>query len=97
MFCYRVGEMTGPHPGTYYEQMVILQSWGFRVNRPHIRICDTTGEVLEECRSIHEKRGDFPFELEGARVTINRLDFQAKLGSQGGAPRWVFICRFGAE
>jgi DNA ligase (NAD+) len=96
MFCYRVGEMTGPHPGTYYEQMVILQSWGFRVNRPHIRICDTTGEVLEACRSIHEKRGDFPFEIEGARVTINRLDFQTKLGSHGGGSHWVFIYRFGA-
>ncbi len=97
MFCHGVGEITGPCPGTYYEQMVILQSWGFRVNRPHIRICDTAGEALEECRSIHEKRRDFPFEIEGVRVTINRLDFQEKLGSPGGSPQWVFIYRFDSE
>jgi DNA ligase (NAD+) len=97
MFCHGVGEMTGPRPQTSYEQMVILQSWGFRVNRPHIRICDTTGEVLEECRSIREKRRSFPFDIEGALVKINPLDLQAKLGSTGGSPEWAFIYRFPGE
>jgi DNA ligase (NAD+) len=97
MFCHAVGEVTGPHPRTSYEQMVILQSWGFRVNRPHIRICDTTGDVLEECRSIREKKRNFPFEVEGALVKINRLDLQASLGSPGGSPEWAFIYRFPAE
>ena len=97
LFCHGVGEVTGPRPRTSYEQMVILQSWGFRVNRPHIRICDTTADVLEECRSIQERRRDFPFEIEGALVKINRLDLQARLGSPGGSPGWSFIYRFAAE
>jgi DNA ligase (NAD+) len=97
MFCHGVGEMTGPRPQTSYEQMVILQSWGFRVNRPHLRICNTTAEVLEECRSVREKRRSFPFDIEGVLVKINSLVLQGKLESTGGSQEWALIYRFPAE
>jgi DNA ligase (NAD+) len=93
MFCFGVGEVRGPRPATSYEMMVVLQSWGFRVNRPHIRVCGTPDELLQGCRVIREKQKEFPFHTEGALIQVNRLDLRERLGSE---PGWAFLyrCRF---
>ena len=46
MFCYGAGRLKGPAFETHYELMVYLQMLGLRVNRPHLKICRDTGEVL---------------------------------------------------
>lgn len=94
MFCYGVGEVRGPRPATSYEMMVILQSWGFRVNRPHIRIWDTPDELLRECRVIREKQKALPFHTEGALIQLNRFDLQERHGSGGDVPAGAFVYRF---
>jgi DNA ligase (NAD+) len=86
MFCHAVGEVRAPRPATSYEMMVILQSWGFRVNRPHIRVCNTPDELLLGCRVIREKRKEFPFHTEGALIQVNRLDLRERYGSRGDLP-----------
>lgn len=84
MFCYGVGVVRPSFPATYYETMVILQSWGFRVNRPHIRICNTPDELIKGCREIRGK--DFPFRTEGALIQLNRPD----LGEREGLRDFVY-------
>lgn len=91
MFCRGVGEAGKALPATSYEMMVILQSWGFRVNRPHIRICDTPDDLLAGCRAVRERRGEWPFPAEGALVQVNRLDLRERLGKEG---EWAFVYRF---
>jgi DNA ligase (NAD+) len=93
MFCYGVGEVSSPCPETSYEMMAILQPWGFRVNRPHIRICDNRDKLLQECRVIREKLKEFPFDTEGTLIQLNRLDHQVRQGSGGGVPVWAFVYR----
>lgn len=94
MFCYDVGEVSAPRPATSYEMMVILQSWGFRVNRPHIRICSNPDELIEGCRMVREKQEEFPFSMEGALIQVDRLDLPARRGSQDPAPPPAFVYRF---
>jgi DNA ligase (NAD+) len=94
MFCYGVGEVRSPRPATSYEMMVILQSWGFRVNRPHIRVCDNPDELFQGCRVIREKQEEFPFQTEGALVQLNGLDHQERHKSSGGVQASAFVYRF---
>ena len=90
MFCRGMGEVQGTFPRTSYEMMVTLQSWGFRVNRPHIRICETPDELLAGCRAVWEKRGEWPFPIEGALIQLNSLDLRERMGKERG---WAFVYR----
>jgi DNA ligase (NAD+) len=94
MFCSGVGEVGASRPAASYEMRIVLQSWGFRVNRPHIRICDTVDDLLQECRAIREKQKDFPFPAEGALIQLNRFDLRERLGSGGNVQAWAFAYRF---
>lgn len=94
MFCSCVGEVKGFHPSTSYEMMVVLQSWGFRVNRPHIRICDTPDEMLQACYTIRGEKKEYPFEVEGALIKLNRLDLREPQGSEADVKAWAFVYRF---
>jgi len=96
MFCYGVGELSGLTFETYYALMLALQDWGLRVNRPHIRVCDTVEDVIEYCHRLEETRGQFAFEIDGAVIKVNRLDLQAGLGEKSRSPRWATAFKFKA-
>ena len=90
IFCHGVGVVQGTFPRTSYEMMVILQSWGFRVNRPQIRICETPEELLAGCRAVRGKCGEWPFPIRGALIQVNSLDLREQIGKEGG---WAFVYR----
>jgi len=94
MFCFGIGEMSGPKFNTQHELMVGLQQWGFRVNRPYIRVCSTISEVIDYRHHLEETRDQFPFEINGAVVKVNHLDLQVKLGLKSKSPRWAFALKF---
>ncbi len=94
MFCYGVGQINGAPFDTYHEMMISIQQWGFRVNRPHIRICSTPGEVIECCRHLEEIRSQFPYEIDGAVIKVNQLNLQARLGEKSRSPRWALAYKF---
>ena len=94
MFCFGIGEMSGPKFSTQQELMVTIQQWGLRVNRPYIRVCRTISEVIDYCHHLEETRDQFPFEINGAVVKVNQLDLQAKLGRKSSSPRWAFALKF---
>jgi len=86
--------MSGPKFSTQYELMVVLQQWGFRVNRPYIRVCSTISEVIDYFHHLEETRDQFPFEINGAVVKVNQLDLQAKLGQKSSSPKWALALKF---
>jgi DNA ligase (NAD+) len=94
MFCFGIGEMSGPPFSTQYELMGVLQQWGFRVNRPHIRVCSTISEITDYYHHLEEIRDQFPFEIDGVVIKVNSLVLQAKLGQTSNSPRWAIALRF---
>lgn len=96
MFCYGVGSPYGLFWETQYEMMLTLQRWGLRVNRPHLTLCKTLEQVLACCQQMEEGRGDFPYEIDGAVVKLNRLAFQHLIGEKSRSPRWAIAYKFAA-
>ncbi|MFC1533010.1 NAD-dependent DNA ligase LigA [Thermodesulfobacteriota bacterium] len=94
MFCYGIGQMSGPTFQTHYELMIYLQQLDLRVNRPHIRICRNTNEVIKYCRLMEETRNRFPFEIDGVVIKVNSLDLQHRLGQKTRSPRWALAYKF---
>ncbi|RJR36979.1 MAG: hypothetical protein C4576_23160 [Desulfobacteraceae bacterium] len=83
MFCYGAEKETewckGIGAESHIEVMRMLQDWGFRVNRPHIRLCAEVSEAIEAVRLLEEKREPSSFELSGALVQLNSLQQQSAL------------------
>jgi len=94
MFSYGIGEISTSLPATYFELMVCLQEWGLRVNRAHIRICQSIDETMQYCQYLEEKRSEFPYEIDGAVIKVNRMDLQARLGEKARSPRWAIAYKF---
>jgi DNA ligase (NAD+) len=94
IFCYGIGTLEGQTFKTYYDLMLALQQWGFRINRPLMRVCPTLDEVLSHCRYLEEHRWELPYETDGAVVKVNDLSIQARLGHKSRSPRWALAYKF---
>jgi len=94
MFCYGIGNAQTLPFKTHWDTMMALQHWGLRVNRPHIRVCNTLDDVVTNCRHIEETRDEFPYEIDGAVIKVNRLDLQSQLGEKSRSPRWAIAYKF---
>jgi DNA ligase (NAD+) len=94
MFCYGVGNAEKLPFETHWDVMMALQHWGLRVNRPHIHICDALDDVIKGCHRFEETRGQFPYEIDGAVIKVNRLELQSRLGMKSRSPRWAMAYKF---
>lgn len=59
---------------SHLELMLMLQDWGFRVNRPHIKRCAGISAVFEAIRLIEGQRERSLYEVDGAIVQLNPLE-----------------------
>ena len=73
-----------------------LRGWGFPI-ADQFRRCADLDSALTQYRTIEAGRADLPFDIDGVVYKIDRLDWQARLGSVGRAPRWALAHKFPAE
>ncbi len=96
IFCYAFGEMTGVYPETHVQFLRYLREWGFRVN-PHATLCRDIDEVIAAYERIRQMRDTIPYEIDGTVVKVNRMDYQAALGTVSRSPRWAVAFKFEAH
>jgi DNA ligase (NAD+) len=94
MFCYGIGQISIRPFQTQYALMIYLEKLGLRVNRPYIKICPNTDEAVAYCHYLEGIREQFPFEIDGAVIKVNRLDLQERLGQTARSPRWAIAHKF---
>jgi DNA ligase (NAD+) len=94
VFCSDIGEMAGPVCQTHDELMSLLQLWGIRVNRPHIRVFQNMEGVTAHCRGLVEDRAQFPYPVGGAVIKVNEMELRKHLGEESGRARWAIVFKF---
>ena len=72
------------------------RAWGFSVD-PRFTTCVDVEEALAAYRAIEAARADLPFDIDGVVYKLDRLDWQARLGIVGRAPRWAIAHKFPAQ
>jgi DNA ligase (NAD+) len=80
-------------------QFVIMEQiagWGFRVS-PDLVCCHSLEEMLQQYRSIAERRGGLPYDIDGVVYKVDSLALQERLGFVAKAPRWALARKFPAE
>lgn len=96
LFAYAMGYSSARVAETHGEWLQRLRSWGFSVNPLSEKI---EGEAAAEAfqARIGEQRAALPYDIDGVVYKLDRLDWQARLGFVGRAPRWAIAWKFPAE
>lgn len=84
-------------PGeTQSQGMAAIRAMGFPVSDLLIGPVGLDA-ALAQYRRIEALRADLPFDIDGVVYKVERLDWQARLGNVGRAPRWAIAHKFPAE
>ncbi|MGX7925832.1 NAD-dependent DNA ligase LigA [Tsuneonella sp. HG094] len=79
-----------------FAMMQQLADWGLPVS-PDLKLCRSVEELLQHYRSIGERRGGLPYDIDGVVYKVDDLGLQARLGFVAKAPRWALAHKFPAE
>lgn len=93
---YTCGEIRVWEIRTQESLIQSLKKLGLKVPS-FVRVCGGIEETLTAIRDLEDIRHDFPYELDGAVVKVNRVDFQNKLGFTAKSPRGAIAYKYEAE
>jgi len=97
MCVYSIGFLEGGElPKEHIIILKQLKSWGFLVNE-ETRTATNIDECIAYYQSIHSKRDDLSYDIDGVVLKVNSLKLQAKLGFISRAPRWAIAYKFPAQ
>ena len=91
---------------THDESIHLLESMGFKTplaktsdkqHLPATKTCKNIEEVIAFCQAWQDYRDEYPYELDGMVVKLNRIDLQNKCGYTNHHPRWAIAFKFKAR
>lgn len=80
---------------THSETLDWMKECGFKVI-PYA-VFNNIENCIEEVVRIGEKRGEYPFEIDGAVIKVNNLEQRRELGSTSKFPRWAAAYKYPPE
>lgn len=80
---------------SHKETLDYLKTKGYKVI-PHYT-CKTVAQVIECIETIGEGRENFPFDIDGAVVKVDKLSQRKLLGSTAKFPRWAAAYKYPPE
>ncbi len=95
-FAYSWGQMSRPIDGSQWAVLQRFRDWGFSTN-PLARLCASVEDVLALYGEVAAQRATLDYDIDGVVYKLNRLDWQARMGSSSRAPRWAIAHKFPAE
>ncbi|TQF80361.1 NAD-dependent DNA ligase LigA [Elioraea sp. Yellowstone] len=96
LIAYAMGAASEAPAQTHWEYLARLAEWGFRTN-PLSRLVASEAEAEAFQAEMAERRASLAYDIDGVVYKLDRLDWQARLGFVGRAPRWAVAWKFPAE
>ena len=93
---YGFGLLTGDEVSTHQQALQRLKKWGLPTHE-EIWTAQSVEAVIEAIQALGHRRHDFPFEMDGAVVKVDRYDLRERLGYTSKAPRWAMAYKYQAE
>jgi DNA ligase (NAD+) len=93
MWCYGIGATEGIAFTSHWDALQWLKEHGFRVN-DDVKRLTTEDEVVAQCQSWEQRRGQLDFEIDGVVVKVDDYELQRRLGVVGRDPRWAIAWKF---
>ncbi len=82
---------------THDQSIELLGRLGFKIPDEERKVCRGIKEVIDFCMHWQARREDFPYEIDGMVVKVNRRDLQERCGFTSHHPRWAIAFKFQAK
>lgn len=86
-----------PNLPTHWQTLDLLDQLGFKVPKSERKRCRDIGEVIAFCREWESRRDNYPYEIDGMVVKVDRRELQEKCGFTSHHPRWAIAFKFKAR
>ncbi|MEW6719571.1 MAG: NAD-dependent DNA ligase LigA [Thermodesulfobacteriota bacterium] len=97
LWVYGTGKAEGISIASHWEELDLLERWGFPVNRDGSRRCRTIEEVVSFYREIESRKDKLPYEVDGIVVKVDDAALQRELGEISRSPRWAVAAKFSPD
>lgn len=81
---------------SHSETFDFMRENGFKVI-PFARVLSTYEEIINEIKSVGEKRGNLAFDIDGMVIKVNSLSLRQEIGEGTGTPKWAVAYKFPPE
>ena len=95
-WAYGIGPTTADAPSTQTRTLDWLASLGLPVSSER-RQLESVDEAVSYCEGWASRRDTLDYEIDGAVVKVDRVDYQQVLGQVATAPRWAIAFKFPAR
>lgn len=96
IFVFNVQRIEGAQITGHRQSLDFLKELGF-VTVPFYTECANIEEAKEELNRIGNKRGELPFDIDGAVIKVNDFTQRQLLGSTSKFPKWAIAFKYPPE
>ena len=96
IFIFNIQSISGKEFNSHIKSLDFLASQGFSV-LPSYKSCIDINTAIDEIRRIGEHRGEYQFDIDGAVVKVDNIDYRAELGSTAKFPKWAVAFKYPPE
>lgn len=95
IFVFNIQQIEGVELNTHSKSLDYLKSLGLPVS--FYNLYNSIDEVIDEIENIGNRRGEYPFAIDGAVVKLNDFSMREVLGSTAKFPRWAEAYKYPPE
>ncbi len=96
IFCFNVQQAQGLSWESHLQSLQTMKSLGLSV-LPFYYRCEGIDEAIKAVEEIGNRRGELPFDIDGAVIKLDRLSLREQFGSTAKFPRWAIAYKYPPE
>jgi len=96
MFVFNLQRAEGHSFSSHTEAYEFMRAQGIKIIANY-NVCRTADEVWKAITEIGARRGELPYDIDGAVVKVNDFTQRAELGATAKAPRWAIAYKYPPE
>lgn len=96
IFIFNIQRIEGKSFSGHIESLDFAKSLGFNT-LPSYKRCRGTAEICAEVERIGDLRGKLPYDIDGAVVKADNLEYRRMLGSTAKYPKWAVAFKYPPE
>lgn len=96
MFVFNLQRAEGHSFFSHTEAYEFMRAQGIKIIANY-SVCRTANEVWKAITEIGARRGELPYDIDGAVVKVNDFAQRAELGATAKAPRWAIAYKYPPE
>lgn len=96
IFIFNIQQIAGKSFSGHIESLEFIRSLGFNT-LPSFKRCRTAEEITAEVERIGSLRGNLPYDIDGAVIKADSLEYRRQLGSTAKYPKWAVAFKYPPE